>query len=593
MGDASLEIPPAETVSEKRLDSWKEIAAYLNRDVTTVQRWEKREGMPVHRHLHDTRGSVYALSAELDAWLASRSLGSEGEPAAETDSPKISGIETGRITSKWQQYLLVGAGIIVAGLVAVAGILFFGRRLHSNQPAIRSIAVLPLKNLSADPAQQYLADGMTEALIGRLSGIHDLRVISRTSVMRFRDTELPVSKIAEMLGVDGIVEGSVIRDGSRVRVTTQLIRAASDEHIWSETYDREMSDVLTLESQVAQSVADRVEVTVTGKERERLSAGRQVAPEVYESYLKGRFAEDKPNGRAGIDEAIGYFEDAIHRDPAFAPAYLGLARDYTRLGTVFVGASPSETRSKVLSAARKAIELDPSLAEAHALLAQTYQQEWQWADAETEYKQALELGPNDAEANAGYALWLICQGRTDEALTWARRARELDPVAITGTRIGWMLFLSRHYAEAERELDTDVAVRPDDTMTLWYLGFAAIAQNNPDDAIPVLEKAAAASNRNSGVLGVLAAAYGKSGHRNDALRVIAELKRRKETDYVPAAAFANAYSGLGDRDETLHWLEQAYKEQSNILQYMKVHPFYDFLRGDPRFVDLIHRVGLG
>lgn len=593
MGESSLQVPPPEQISEKRLDSWKEIAAYLNRDVTTAQRWEKREGMPVHRHLHDTRGSVYALSAELDAWLASRRLGSEAEPAAETDPPKTSGIETGQLADRRRRPLLVVSGIVIVGLVAVGCILFFGRRLHSNQPAIRSIAVLPLKNLSADPAQQYLADGMTEALIGRLSGIHDLRVISRTSVMRFKDTELPVSKIAETLGVDGIVEGSVIRDGSHVRVTAQLIRAASDEHIWSETYDREMIDVLTLESAVANSIADKVAVTVTGTERERLSAGRQVAPEVYESYLKGRFAEEKSTGRAGLEEAIGYFEDAVKRDPAFAPSYVGLARDYTRLGTVFVGESPTETRSKVLSAARKAIELDPSLAEAHALLAQTYQQEWRWADAETEYKQALELGPNDAEANAGYALWLICQARTDEALTWARRARELDPVAVTGTRFGWMLFLSHHYAEAERELHTDVAVRPDDPMTLWYLGFVAIAENKPDDAIPILEKAAAASNRSSGVLGVLAAAYGKSGRRNDALRVIAELKQRKETGYVPAAALANAYSGLGDRDETLHWLEQAYKEQSNILQYMKVHPFYDFLRGDPRFVDLIQRVGLG
>ena len=591
MGGPSMEMPTPEQASERRLDSWKEIAAYLNRDVTTVQRWERKEGMPVHRHLHDKRGSVYAVAAELDAWRESRKR--EGSEAGETPRGEVpSPNPVVNIGKPWRTRFWIGVvALFLVGLALSSYLVVRDPVRGAFSSHIRSVAVLPLRNLSGDASQEYLADGMTEALISRLSGIHDLRVISRTSVMRFKDTQLPISSIAETLGVDGIVEGSVIREGSRVRVTAQLIRAATDEHIWSETYDREMSDVLTLESAVAQSVAERVEVSVTGKERERLFAGRQIAPEVYESYLKGLFAGDKPN-KADVEESIGYFEDAIKRDPAFAPAYVGLARDYDSLGSVFLGVSPGETRSKVVWAARKAIELDSSLADAHIFLAKVYMQEWRWVDAETEYKQALELNPNDGEAHYGYALWLVCQGRTDEAVTWVRHGRSLDPVTVSGTRIAWILFLSRRFPEAEQDLHTDVAIRPDDTQTQWYLGFVAIAKGNAGSAIPVLEGAATASNRSSGILGVLAAAYAKSGRRNDALRVIAELRKRRETSYVPAAALANAYSGLGDREETLRWLEQAYKEQSNILQFLKVHPFFDFLRGDPRFADLIHRVGL-
>src|SRR5204863_1679636 len=238
-----------------------------------------------------------------------------------------------------------------------------------------------------------------------------------------------VPEIARMLAVDALVEGSVIREGNRIRVHAQLIRAATDEHFWSESYDRELRDVLSLESEVAQSIARKVEVTVTGKEQERLTAARSVSPEVYESYLKGRFAFDKnynrgPAGKAGLEESIRYLEEAIKKDPSFAPAYVGLANAYRRLGAVFVGAPPNETRPKVISAAQKALELDPELAEAHARLADVYQTQFQWRDAEAEYKRALELKPNDATAHLGFAIWLVCQGRTEEAVTWSRRARE-------------------------------------------------------------------------------------------------------------------------------------------------------------------------
>ncbi len=591
MGEPSTGTPPSERPPEDRLDSWKEIAAYLSRDVTTVQRWEKREGMPVHRHLHDRMGSVYAFSPELDAWLRNRRLRLEKEEKERgAETPVDAQVGQGPRGSPRARRWLVLGGVAVLALLAVTYVMTRSRAGDATRPKIKSLAVLPLKNLSGDPTQEYLADGMTEALIGRLSMIRGFRVISRTSVMRFKDTQLSVPEIARTLQVDAIVEGSVIREGSRIRVHAQLIRGGTDEHFWSEAYDRELRDVLALQSDVAQSIAAKVEVTVTGEERARLVAARHVSPEVYESYLKGRFA--KSNSRADIEESIGYFEEAIKRDPTFAPAYVGLANAHTGLGTVFVGAPPEEERAKVVSAARKALELDPQLAEAHALLADVYQKRWQWSDAEAEYKRALELNPSDAAAHLGLANWLMCQGRTEEALAWAQRGRELDPLGVSGVSIGWILFHARRYDEAIHELRSVLAVRPDDASALWFLGFALIANRQPEEAIPVLEKVVSVSDRSPGSVELLATAYAHAGRRTEALRLIDELKRRRQTSFVPAGAFINPYLGLGDYDQAFVWFERAYQEKSNILQFLKVHPFFDVVRDDPRFKDLLHHVGL-
>jgi len=578
---------------EVPLDSWKEIATYVKRDVSTVQRWEKREGMPIHRHVHDKRGSVYAFSSELDAWLQTRRLRleeQEKDPSAEPLVDAEGDHGSRRILGKRPWFVV--SGMTVVALLAVTYIVTRTRAGDVTRPKITSLAVLPLKNLSGDPAQEYLADGMTEALIGRLSSIHDLRVISRTSVMHLKDTQLSVPEIARTLRVDALVEGSVIREGNKIRVTAQLIRASTDEHFWSETYDRELGNALTLQSEVAQSIAGKVEVTVTGEEHKRLTSVRSVAPEVYQSYLKGVFTLDRSNGRAGMEESIGYFEEAIKKDPTFAPAYIGLAHAYGGLSTVFIGASPAEARPKIISAARKALELDPELAEAHVLLADVQKEQWQWADAEAEYERALDLNPNDAIAQNGFAGWLLSQGRPDEALAWAQRARERDPLAVSGIGIGWILFQAHRYEEAIQELRSVLVVLPDHPTALWFLGFALTANDQSEEAVPVLEKALSVSDRSPGVIGVLVRAYAHAGRRADALRLLEELKRRRKTGYVPTAAFVNAYLGLDDQEQAFVWLARAYQEKSNILQFVKVHPFFDPLRDDPRFADLVRRVGL-
>ena len=392
MGEPSFEIPPMEKPPERLLDSWKEIAAYLNRDMTTVQRWEKREGMPVHRHVHDKRGSVYALPEELDEWVRSRSPRvdeAEKKPEAETPPEAPNGQAIGHGATAGQRvrlWLAVAAALCLC--VAVVGWFVFRHRATvAVEPRIRSLAVLPLRNLSGDPAQEYLADGTTEALIGQLANIRDLRVISHTSVMRFKDTQLSIPEIARTLGVDAVVEGSVMKEGDRIRVTAQLIHGATDQHFWSETYDREMRDALTLESELALAIGKKVEATVTGEEKQRLDAARPVAPEVYESYLMGRFLFRQGN-RAAMEQSIPHFESALNQDPTFASAYVGLAESYTMLGTVLAGMPPQATRPKVTDYARKALALDPDLVEAHVALANVLQEEWHWTEAEAEYKRA-------------------------------------------------------------------------------------------------------------------------------------------------------------------------------------------------------------
>jgi len=486
-------------------------------------------------------------------------------------------------------WIVIGAPAFLV-LVAVAVALYSGRSAQTAaQPPIQSLAVLPLKNLSGDPNQEYLADGITEALIGRLSGIHNLRVISRTSVMKFKETKLSVPEIAKALGVDAIVEGSLIRDGSHVRVHAQLIRAASDKHLWAQEYDRELQNILVLQSDIAQSIAKKVSDSITSQERVMLVAARPVVPEVYELYVKAKNAPG--NNKLQLEQRIANFQDAIRKDPTFAPAYVGLAQTYIGYQDIAVGAPPSEIRPKATDAARKAIELDPELAEAHAILAEMYQKQWKWAEAEAEYKRALELKPNDASAHRGYAYWLACQGRTEEAVAWVKRGRELDPLD-SADSVGFILLMARRYEESIREYRSIFAAHPHYTSARWGLGFALIMNSQIDEAISELEKTVAMTDTSPGSIAMLATAYGLASNRAEALRLVDKLKQLREKGYIPSGAFITPYLALADYDQAFLWCEEAYKEQSAILQWIKVNPFFDLVRGDPRFIDLQGRVGL-
>jgi TolB-like protein/Flp pilus assembly protein TadD len=583
--EATLTPKTGADAQRRRLESWKEIAAYLGRDVTTVRRWEKREGLPVHRLHHSKLGSVYAYAGELDAWRSERA------PAVASDATALDARQASEVVQNGT-HARRAAALAALALALVAGLIWIARDRASIQPAsanggIRSLAVLPLQNFSGNPDQDYLSDGMTEALIARLSTIQALRVISRTTAMQFKGTRKAVPAIGKELNVDAVIEGSVQRSGDKIRINVQLIRADTDEHLWSGTYDRELQDVLALQSDVTYGITRHIEVAV-GTQSGRPVAARAVAPVVYESYLRGRFELHKET-RAGLEEALRHFQAALDADATFAPAYAGLAATQLALGSVFFGEPPYEARPKVFAAAGKALELDPQLVEAHVLLAQTLARDWRWAEAEAEYKRAIELGPSDAGAHAGIAYWFLCQGRTQEALSWARRAQELDPLALHGIQIGWILFHARRYDEAIRELRTVLTVEPENQFALWFLGFALIGAKQFDEAIQTLEKTASVSHRSSAVLGVLVQAYASAGRREEALRILDELHRRRKTGYVPPAAFLNAYLGLGETEEAFVWMERAAEERSNIMQFLKVHPFFDPLRGDPRFAVFLRR----
>jgi TolB-like protein/tetratricopeptide (TPR) repeat protein len=574
----------------QRLEAWKEIAAYLGRDVTTVRRWEKREGLPVHRLHHSKLGSVYAYTRELDAWRTERA---SGTLLSASDSDVVPA--TTWLAGRSPKAIALAGGILGLLLMLAAGLVWFVRARATSTASpgsrIRALAVLPLENFSGNSEQDYLSDGMTEALISRLSAIHDLRVISRTSVMRFKGTRKPLPAIGKELNVDALIEGSVMRSGDKIRISVQLIRADTDEHLWSGTYDRELQDVLKLQNEVTYGIARHIEVAVTGAQPSLSAAPRTVAPEVYESYLKGRFALHK-NSLAGLEEAVRHFQAAVDADGTFAPAYSGLAVTYSDLGLVFYGRPPGESRPKVLAAARKALELDPEISEARAELADALQKDWHWAEAETEYRRAIELSPNNAAAHGGLAQWLLCQGRTEEALASARRAQELDPQEFEGTQVGAILFYSHRFDESIRELRTTLTIEPNDPMTAWYLGFALDGAKHYEEAITALERTASLSDRSSAVLGVLVHAYGEAGRRAEALQVLGELHRRRKKGYVPPAAFLNAYLGLGDTEQAFVWMERAAEERSNIMQFLKVHPFFDLLRNDPRFAEYLRRANL-
>ncbi|MEK7405062.1 MAG: tetratricopeptide repeat protein [Acidobacteriota bacterium] len=329
-------------------------------------------------------------------------------------------------------------------VVAAAGTLFYLRFGGAATPLAKSLAVLPLQNLSGDPEQEYFAAGLTEALIGDLAKIKTLRVISRTTAMHYKGAKRPLPEIARELKVDVVVEGSVIRAGDRVQIRAQLIRAANDEHLWAETYDRDLRDIPSLYSEVARTIAHEIGVQLSPSEKARLAAARPVNRKAFEAYLRGRHHWNK-RSEESVKQAIAYFRAALEEDPAYAPAYAGLADCYNQLGTNLVGSQPpSVTRPLAIAAASKALEIDGELAEAHAALAFARLYDWNWSGAEQSFRRAIELNPSYAPARTWYASYLVYTGRTAETLREAQRARELDPLsAIVNTQVGWMFALAR------------------------------------------------------------------------------------------------------------------------------------------------------
>ncbi len=488
-------------------------------------------------------------------------------------------------------------GVWIASALAilmVAGLAYW--KLHPNaeiEPQIRSLAVLPLENLSGDPSQEYFADGITDSLIGDLARIRALRIISRTSAMRYKSTNKSLPQIGRELQVDAVVEGTVQHDGDHVRIRVQLIHAATKRHLWSESYERDLRDVLRMQSEIARAIVRAIQIQITPAEEARLSSTRPVNRKAFDNYLQGRnhlskFTDDH------LRQAKEYFLRAIKEDPTYAPAYAGLAQCYNFFSSVMIGALPPiEARRRAEEAAGKALEFDSGLAEAHFALGYVKKYNWDWSGAEREFKRAIELNPGSAIAHSWYSRYLTSLDRANEALAEDNRAQELDPLSlITSATRGFNLRCARRYDESIEQLLRVIEIDPNHYTAHWNLGEAYAAKGQFDKAIAIYEKAVLLSGRSPGALGMVGMAYGFAGRKHEAMKVLNELLELSRRRYVTPVAIVNVYIGLGKKDQAFDWLEKAYQERSNLMAYLKVLPEMDSLRSDPRFDALLRRIGL-
>jgi len=466
-------------------------------------------------------------------------------------------------------------------------------RSRGPAPAgIRSLAVLPLENLSGDASQNYFADGMTDELITDLAQISALKVISRTSVMVYKGARKPLPQIARELNVDAVVEGTVLRSGDQVRITAQLIEASTDKHLWSQSYEGELRDTLALQNRVASAIADQIRVNLTPREQAALRSAKAVNPEAYQSYLKGRYFWNKRTAD-GLKAALAYFNQAIEEDPKCAQAYSGLADTYALLGDWQYGVmSFEEALPKAKAAAIKALELDSSLSEAHTSLGYSLRAfDWDFEGAGKEFQRAIELNSGYATAHHWNAMNLGLLGRPKEALVEMRKAENLDPLSlIINADLAEFLLFTHSYDESVEQ--GRKIVEMDSTFAIGHkqLGDAYLLKQMDKEAVAELQTAVRLSGGSPICVADLARAYVASGKMNEAVKLLNGLKKNSNASFTNAPHIAMIYASMGDNDQAMHWLERAYKERFNPSILLRSG--FDPLRSDPRFKDLMRRIGL-
>jgi TolB-like protein/Flp pilus assembly protein TadD len=578
---------------EDRLDSWKEIAEYLKRSVRTVRRWEAEEGLPVHRHVHQNSGTVYAFKAELDVWLVSRSRDvtrpqpDQPRPQEIADSSKA---PKSSLSIVWRRWVIVGT--LVTVLLGIAGLWQVRGRPRDTPTPIRSLAVLPLANLTGDPAQEYIAAGMTDALITELAQTSGCRVISRMSVIHYGGvTPTRVQDVARELNVDAIVEGAIVRFGSRLQITAKLIDARTDTHVWARSYERDFNDLENLPRELARSIAEAVAGKLNPLSAARRDEPRQTAPAAYRLFFQSVVAASGQTYE-GYQDGISYCQQAIDKDPTFAAAYARMGVYYLQFS--FVGKlKPRQFMPQAEAAARRAIELDDTIAEGHAVLAAVLHRfRWDWAASDHEYRRALTLNPNYAEAHRMYSVFLASMNRTTEAITEALRARDLDPLSLQA-----MLNLGQAY-RAAGQIDAAIELfrsgllkNPNRAQTHFYLGNTYVQKGMLRDGITQLQVAVDGAPHNPVFLSSLAYAYARSGRTSEARKILADLQELADHQYVSPSAIARVYVGLDDKLAAHTWIEKAYLERDLNLISLNADVGLAELRSDPAFQDVIPRVG--
>jgi TolB-like protein/DNA-binding winged helix-turn-helix (wHTH) protein/Tfp pilus assembly protein PilF len=479
-----------------------------------------------------------------------------------------------------------GFALVLALVILLAWIVHSASRPSSN---IRSLAVLPLESLSGDASQDYFADGMTDELITDLGQISALRVISRTSVMPYKRVHKSLPQIAHELSVDAVVEGTVLRSGEQVRITAQLIQAPADKHLWAESYEGDLRDTLALQKKVARAIAEQIRINLTPQEQTVLKNVKVVNPEAYEAYLKGRYFWNKRTAD-GLKKAIDYFNQAIEKDPNYAQAYTGLADSYALLGDWEYGVlAPREAFPRAKAAATKALELDNTLGEAHTSLAFSLDLfDWDWASAEREFRRAIELNPGYATAHHWYAWHLSEMGRNSEAIAEMRKAENLDPLSlIISADVAEILLVAHSYDKAIEQSRKTIDMDPNFAVAHYELGQALVQKHMYKEAIAELQKAIELSGGSTTCTSNLAFAYAASGRRKEALKILSDLKNRSKQN---ASEIALMYVGLDEKNQAMSWLEKAYEERFNPSILLR--PAFDPLRSDPRFQNLVRRIGL-
>jgi TolB-like protein/Flp pilus assembly protein TadD len=583
-----------DTVPGRRLDSWKAIAQYLNRDIRSVQRWERDRGLPIHRLPGHKGGAVFAYEGELNDWLrpdrdgtSADSVGADGAPL---QTPERADEPTAGSSASFR--LRVGPlWLIAAGLVVVGGLLWVWRSgwFSASSRPIRSIAVLPLQNLSNDPGQEYFADGMTDELITDLAQLRELKVVSKTSVLPYKGTRKSLPEIGRELGVDAVVEGSVLRAGDRVRITAQLIRASTDRHIWAHAYEGDLRNVLSLQAGIAESITDQVRLKLTPQERNRLDGTRSYDPEAYDLYLRGRYIAAQRNEQA-LREAIGYYQQAVAKDPGFSLAYAGLA-DCDTLLALF-GSGNSWLADAAMNA-RQALAIDDSLAEAHTSLAAVSVLNWNWDQAEKEFHRALDLNPNDAQTHQWYGnLFLGPNGRHAEAIAELRRALELDPLSqVIGVDLGYAYFAAEQYDSAYAEYQKVLATNPDFMPVHYQLaGYYRQRGMYAREVAETIENA-----RLAGRPLIAREMQRLSEDRQAFYRTIAETRGTLNHPEEYAGSYANsveAYLMIGEKAQALAALNNSYRNHEPYMIFIAENPFLSSLRGDPAFQELEREVGV-
>src|ERR1700683_2285860 len=483
-----------------------------------------------------------------------------------------------------------GVVAAAAAIVVILGLAILWRHLaaaksNAAAPAIASVAVLPLHNLSRDPDQEYFSDGMTDELITDLAKVGRLRVISHTSVQRYKESKQSLPEIARELGVDAVIEGTVMRSGDRVRITAQLIDARTDQHLWAEEYERDFRDILNLQSDVARQIANQVGVNLTVVERASLAHTPEVDPAAHEAYLRGRFYGGKLTC-TGYRQAREYYEQAASKDPTFARAFVGISDVYYSLGDW--GCSPqAETFAKSRAAALKAIELDPTLASAYCQLADLdFTAEWNWPKAEQEYLQAIRLDPNDAESLSSYAIFLVAMGKPEQAIAELKKAQELDPVSeLTNMLSTYVLYFAHEYDQAVDQGNKTLELYPNSRATDYWMGHIYEQKKMPAESFAFYLKSNSAPPAE---VAALHAAFEKDGLRGFWLRELKESENKPDWPCWKGIFYAHT----GDQEQAMQILQQSFDHHCDGLQFLKTNPVFDPLRDDPRFKELMVKLKL-